>query len=443
MIAKLTKGKGFKGVLAYLLEGSKPTPMPRGKIVLTNMTGNTPITFAREFGQLRSLRAGLNKAVSHASISLSPEDRTLSDEDFSVIAKRFLDEMGYQDCPFVVVRHHDTEHQHIHIVASRITLKGEVVSDAHDYRRAEVVMRQLEEDYGLHPPAERMITNKNNQGETTMKNELRAQIEEAIGASSSTKQFIEECRKRDIHPLPHIQGKRMSGIGYRYKKQRIKGSDLGKRFAWQFLSIALNYNSDSDFDFLQAAKEEEEENTPQISVLEADNRKRRELVRRLLDEEYEAMLRQHFGDRLQDISRTDSALTITLRNGVKITDHGDHITGDSDTQPEGAKAMVELAKKKGWQGIQFSGNREFLLLAMTEALRAELEVVPKNDMQTAVLEEVKRAINPDLCTATVGERVDAVQPDELALRIKKLRKRFEVEDEESQDTPNRHPLKIK
>ena len=93
-----------------------------------------------------------------------------------------------------------------------------------------------------------------------MKNELRTQIEEAIGASSNTKQFIEECQKREIYPLPHIQGKRMSGIAYRYKKQRIKGSDLGKRFAWQFLSIALNYNSDSDFDFLLAAKEEEEEN---------------------------------------------------------------------------------------------------------------------------------------------------------------------------------------
>lgn len=443
MIAKLTKGKGFKGVLAYLVEGNKPTPMPRGKVILSNMAGNTPMTLAREFGQLRSLRAGLNKAVSHSSISLSPKDRSLSDEDFSVIAKRFLDEMGYQDCPFVVVRHNDTEHQHIHIVASRITLKGEVVSDAHDYRRAEVVMRRLEEDYGLHPPAERMITNKNNRGEVTMKNELRALIDDALSVSKNTEQFIGECRLREIYLLPHIQGKRMSGLAFRYKKERIKGSDLGKKYAWQFLSVALNYNSDSDFDFLQAVKEEEEENTPQVSVLETDNRKRRELVRRLLDEEYEAMLRQHFGDRLQDISRTDSTLTITLINGVKITDYGDRITGDIDKQPEGAKEMVELAKKKGWQGIQFSGNREFLLLAMTEALRAELEVVPKNEMQTVILEEAKRAINSDLCTASVEDRVDAVQPNELALRIKTLRKRFEVEDEESQDTPKNQPIKFK
>lgn len=440
MIAKMTKGKGFKGVLAYLLEGSKPAPMPRGNLILTNMTGNTPISFAREFGRIRSLRTGISKAVSHVSISLSPKDRSLNDEDFSLIAERFLDEMGYQNCPFVVVRHHDTEHQHIHIVTSRITLKGEVVSDAHDYRRAEVVMRQLEEDYGLHPPAERMTTNQNNQGEITMKNELREKIEEAMGVSSNTKQFIEECRKREIYLLPHIQGKRMNGIAYRYKKQRIKGSDLGKRYAWQFLSIALKYNSDNDFNFLQYVKEEEEENTPQVSVLEMDNRKRREHVRRLLEEEYEIMLREHFGERLQDISRTDDALTITLNDGVKITDYGDRITAVSDKQPEGAKAMVELAKKKGWQGIQFSGNREFLLVAMTEALKSELEVVPKNEMQVTVLEEIKRAINANLNTPTMGERVE---PDQIGLRINNLRKRFGIENEDSQDTPNNHPRKIK
>lgn len=442
MIAKITKGKGFKGVLAYLVDGKKASATPRGQVIVSNMVGNTPKTLAREFGQLRSLRAGLNKAVFHASISLSPEDRGLDDLEFSDIAQQFLGEMGYQDCPFVVVRHHDTEHQHIHIVASRITVQGEVVSDAHDYRRAEAVMRQLEEDYGLHPPAERMVTNNQNKGDQKMKSELRERLNEALEASSNVEQFISECHKRGINPLPHIQGKRMQGMAFRFKRERYKGSDLGKKYAWQFLSVALNFNSDSDLDLLQSVKDEEEDNTPQVSPLEADNKKRREMVRKLLDEEYEAMLRQHFGNQLVDLTRTDAGLSITLNNGIRLTDHGDRISGENSGELESAKAMVELAKAKGWQSVSLTGKEDFLKQAMAEALKAGLEVVPKNDWQTELLEEVKRTVQASVPASQVAAAVEA---DILALKVGQMRQRFGLPDYNTQETgqPTYQPPKPK
>ena len=442
MIAKLIKGKGFKGVMAYLLEGSKPTPTPRGQLILSNMTGNTPKALAREFGQLRSLRAGLNKAVFHASISLSPEDRAFSDTEFSAIAQRFVDEMGFQDCPFAVVRHHDTDHQHIHIVSSRITLKGDVVSDAHDFRRAETIMRKLEEEYGPHPPAERM-EKKQQQGGNTMNTELKSLLEEAINNSENIQQFITECQKRGIDPIPHIQGKRMGGLAFRFRKNKskVKGSDLGKRYGWQFISVALKYDSDKDFQHLQKLKEAEDANLPQATPANVDERQQRDYARRLLDDGYEAMLRFHFGERLADLNRGASTITITLKNGVQLNDFGNRVSAEGGSQKEIAKETVNLARQKGWKSIQFSGNDDFIRFAMMEAMQNGLEISTKDEWQATLLEEARKALNPAQdARKSIGQMLEAISPEGIKQKLSDIRKEAGLDDTgKEQDIPRNKP----
>lgn len=57
--------------------------------------------------------------------------------------------MDFTDNQYVITRHTDTDHEHIHILANRITFTGEVVSDSQDWKRQEALMRALERDYGL------------------------------------------------------------------------------------------------------------------------------------------------------------------------------------------------------------------------------------------------------------------------------------------------------
>ena len=57
MIAKLAKGRGFRGALEYDLEREK------GILLDTNMAGENPRELAQEFGAIRELRPGLGKAV--------------------------------------------------------------------------------------------------------------------------------------------------------------------------------------------------------------------------------------------------------------------------------------------------------------------------------------------------------------------------------------------
>ena len=144
MIAKLIKGKGFRGALEYDLKQGK------GLLLETNVAGQTPKELAKEFGIIRALRPTLGKAVCHVSLSIHPTEQ-LTDEQWRKAAQRWLTGMGFTNNQYVVSRHTNTEHPHIHILANRIDLEGNVVSDAHDYRRQEVIMRMLEKEWNLIP----------------------------------------------------------------------------------------------------------------------------------------------------------------------------------------------------------------------------------------------------------------------------------------------------
>jgi hypothetical protein len=153
MISKIVKGTGFRGAAEYLLNGKTRGSQSRGAIIGSNMAGRTPRELSREFAAFRKLRPTLGKAVFHASLSLSPAERHLGDAEFADIGQRYLTSLGFGDAPFVIVRHDDTQHQHIHLLASRITVSGAVVSDKQDFKRAEAVVRKLETAFGLIPVA--------------------------------------------------------------------------------------------------------------------------------------------------------------------------------------------------------------------------------------------------------------------------------------------------
>ena len=150
MIAKIVKGKGFRGLVEYLHKS--PDGNERGQLLAGNLAGRSPREWAKQFGLMRKLRPTLGKAVFHASLSPSPDDPSLTDEQYVRIARKFLDGMGFtNETPFLVIRHDDQSLPHIHIAASRIMPDGKVVSDARDFQRAEAIMREIEQGHGLVP----------------------------------------------------------------------------------------------------------------------------------------------------------------------------------------------------------------------------------------------------------------------------------------------------
>ncbi len=239
MIAKQNKGKGFRGVLNYLLK------KPEAEVIGGNMLGETPRELALEFSESRKLRPNLERAVYHASLSLAPGEK-FSDEKWGEVAGHYVKEMGFEGSQYTVVRHKDTDHDHVHIVASRIRMDGSYVSDSNDYKRSEKVVRGLEIENDLkRVPNSHEVLRRAPTGDElraalrtkkpSVRMQLQGLIDRAIEGNPSVSDFFTRLGKMGVEPIPNIaKTGHVSGISYRLdKKEVMKGSDLGRGYSWQ------------------------------------------------------------------------------------------------------------------------------------------------------------------------------------------------------------------
>jgi len=253
MIAKAIKGKGFRGALDYDLSKA-------GALMLdTNMAGKTARELAQEFGAVRKLRPTLGKAVLHVSLSAAPGE-TVTDEQWRDIAKRYIDGMDLDQSQYCVIKHSDTEHEHVHIIANRIRFDGTVVSDSHDYKRQEQIMREIERDYGLQrvapsieaerkAPAKGEIELAVRTGESSIKQRLQQICDGAAKDCKSYTEYQERLEAIGVEVVPVTQsaGAKLTGLSYRLDRVTMKGSDLGKAYSPAGLAKrGVTYEQDRD-----------------------------------------------------------------------------------------------------------------------------------------------------------------------------------------------------
>ncbi|MGP5383980.1 relaxase/mobilization nuclease domain-containing protein [Glutamicibacter arilaitensis] len=179
MIANIGRGSNHAGLATYLHGPGKanehkygPDDRPGGVVISSNIgrEGDTSGAWAGDLRRAAKTREDIKKPVLHVSLRNTKNDRTLSDAEWSDIAQDFAERMGYEDKPWVAVRHGD---DHIHIAASRVDMDGNVWHGRNDFRQAQRVVRELETEYNLEA-APRQKT-----GEKTPKSEIIAQHKEA------------------------------------------------------------------------------------------------------------------------------------------------------------------------------------------------------------------------------------------------------------------------
>jgi len=262
MIAKAVKGKGFRGALEYDLNKEK------GQLLDTNMSGETLRELAAEFGEIRKLRPNLGKAVLHVSLSAAPGEQ-LTDKQWREIGQRYLIGMDLHHNQYVITRHTDTEHEHIHILANRIRFDGSVTSDSCDYKRQEALMREIEREYGLQRvapsiEAERRAPTKGEieagirTGQPSAKQQLQQLADAAAKGCRSFSEYQERLEAGGVELVPVVQlgGAKLSGLSYRLDGVTMKGSDLGKGYSPAGLAKrGVKYEQDRDFAAVRASVE--------------------------------------------------------------------------------------------------------------------------------------------------------------------------------------------
>jgi len=95
-------------------------------------------------------RNATKNRYAHISLSL-PHGEHLDDKTFYKISEEYMENMGYEEQPYVVVRHTDTKHEHVHIVTTNVREDGKVLGIFNSYRRNIATHQHLEKKYGLSP----------------------------------------------------------------------------------------------------------------------------------------------------------------------------------------------------------------------------------------------------------------------------------------------------
>lgn len=149
MIAIQKIGKSFLGALNYNFRKLyHPDPAQRAEVLDTNFTALNAKLIRKELSLVKSLRPNLGLYVYHTSLNFSKDDQ-LDNDKLLAIAHDYLAESGYTNNQYIIFRHHDADHPHIHLLVNRITFDGDVVSDSNNYKKSEAILRKLEDRYNL------------------------------------------------------------------------------------------------------------------------------------------------------------------------------------------------------------------------------------------------------------------------------------------------------
>jgi len=258
--AKVSRGGGFRGALNYVFDASKNAELVGG-----NMSGDAAAC-SREFAAVRQLRPDIERPVWHCSLAL-PAGERLSAKKWDSVAADFMDRMGFPPGTlYTAIRHGDTEHDHIHIVASRISLDGRVWLGQWEARRAIEATQQLEREYGLaltpglgDAQAERKHITRGEEGQTRRTGIMpdrmaaAAAIDEVLcGDGMTAPDFVQALAQRSIEAVPNVASTgKMNGFSFNFGGASFKGSDLGKDFTWSNLQKrGVEYDIQRDFEEL-------------------------------------------------------------------------------------------------------------------------------------------------------------------------------------------------
>ena len=105
----------------------------------------------QRFRDLDSLNERSRKHCTHISVNFPPKD-VLSDLQMKRIATDFMQAIDFGDQPWLLYRHIDVGHPHMHIVSTNIRFDGSRISnDLRSPHHLKQICFQLEERYGLTP----------------------------------------------------------------------------------------------------------------------------------------------------------------------------------------------------------------------------------------------------------------------------------------------------
>lgn len=274
MIGKPIVGKSFGGCVRYLLNRQEASILEAEGIRL-----GSPRSITVDFNQQRKLRPGLGKAVGHTILSWSSEDsKKLTDKMMLEVAKKYMKVMKIIDTQYLVVKHTDRKHPHLHIVFNRVDNYGKTISDNNNYLRNVKACRELTEQHGFYLAYDKKHVNRQRlKGNDKVRYAIHDAVKEVLLSARNWKELVEHLEQKGIgtHFKYKSNSSELQGISFSKDGLIFKGSSIDRSLSFTCLDKLLKQRHGQEHKVSQAgiyqrSHEILPNNTKQVASFEPD-----------------------------------------------------------------------------------------------------------------------------------------------------------------------------
>ncbi len=242
MVAKIVKGKSFKGVVNYVLDKDKQTQL----LAAGGVRLKSHESIIRSFIAQAGLNPRVSKTVGHISLDFSAQDKDkLANAKMIQIAKEYMAKMGIVNTQYIIGRHFDREHPHIHIIFNRIDNDGKTIPDKNDRYRSEKICKELTGKHGLYfaQGKENVKTHRLKEPDKT-KYEIYDALKKAVPKCRNWNELKTELKKQGIETTFKYKGNtdEVQGVMFQKNGYTFNGSKIDRQFSYSKIDFQLNRN---------------------------------------------------------------------------------------------------------------------------------------------------------------------------------------------------------
>ena len=244
MIAKIVTGKSFGGAVRYLLEKSGHARMiDSDGVELSDIR-----SLIGSFNFQRKARPEKAEVVGHISLSFHKDDKPrLTDGFMAGLAREYMQRMGITDTQYIVVRHTDTEHPHLHILYNRIRYDTKLVRSHNERIRSVAVCKAMKQKYGLtFSEGKENVKIERLHNPDKVKFRIYEAVKTAMKGCASFTELVEQLNREGITATFVHRGsdpqKEIQGMTFTMQGQTLKASQVDRKFSYANLCKTIERN---------------------------------------------------------------------------------------------------------------------------------------------------------------------------------------------------------
>lgn len=245
------------------------------RLAFHNLCSRDPKIIYEEMKVVSDYNSRCRNKFLRIEIGIAPKDeKRLPVSELMGIAHLFAKRMGLDNHQWVAVTHKDTDNRHIHIIANRISLYGEVYDTTFVSNRAARVAEEISREKGLTIAKEVKAKKQHQEPKASpIREQTKQQVQQICYALldkykgtgiTGHYMFLYELNKNNIaiERMKNKQGM-VYGLKFSYCGQTFKASEVGREFGYHSLQKNFEPTNNEELKKLHQTVQKSAENNKQ------------------------------------------------------------------------------------------------------------------------------------------------------------------------------------